>query len=491
MTSTTDRLFVEEDLFGRLVWLVQIRWVFLAGLVLTVLAAHRWLQIDLPYPKILMVGGFISFYNAALFLHHRSVARKRTPGARATRIEGNLQVGADYVSLSAVIHFSGGVENPFVFLYLLHVIIGSLILSRPQVWAHAILAYLLFLAVVILEYAGIIPHYMLKGVFVNPKHQNPWFILSVSVSLLITLLATISMSSTIVRSLRIREYELMQTKNMLQSKSQDLEDTNKELREKQVLLVQSEKLASLGQLSAGMAHEINNPIQFIQGNMRILSEAMEGILPILDRYAQSDPDFAVARLKYPFFRQHIRTLLKDMLDGTVRIADIVRDLKQFARSDEGRIDEEVDVNEVIRSSLRLVHNQIKRHSVVSDLDPALPRIKGNANKIEQVIVANLINAAEALGEQQRGMIRVESAADPERKNVTICISDNGPGIAEETKQKLFDPFYSTKQRTGGTGLGLSITYGIIKDHNGRIEVDTMPGSGTTFRYHFPVARSEG
>ncbi len=489
--TQTYRLFVEEELFGRLGWFIKIRWVFLAGLVVTLLIAQRWFHIDLPYFKILIVGGFILSYNTALFLHHRSVARKGAPAARVTRIDANLQVGADYVSLSAVIHYSGGVENPFICFYLLHVIIGSIILSRSQVWAHGFLAYLLFLTVVFLEYAGIIPHYTVKGLFFNPKHQNLWFILAVSISLLITLLSTIYMSSTIVRSLRIREYELMQARSMLQNKSQDLEDANKALREKQMLLVQSEKLASLGQLSAGMAHEINNPIQFIQGNMRIMSEAMDTILPILDRQAETDPDLMVARLKYSFFRQHIRTLLADMSDGTVRIADIVRDLKKFARADEGRLDEEVDVNEVIQSSLRLVHNKIKHHQLVTDLDPDLPRIRGNANKIEQVMVANLINAAEALGEGQRGIIKVGTATDSGGESVRVYISDNGPGMTEETRQKLFDPFFSTKQRTGGTGLGLSITYGIIKDHNGRIEVDTVLGAGTTFHYHFQVVRSEG
>jgi two-component system NtrC family sensor kinase len=283
----------------------------------------------------------------------------------------------------------------------------------------------------------------------------------------------------------------MQARSMLQKKSGDLEKANRDLREKQQQLVQSEKLASLGRLSAGMAHEINNPIQFIQGNMRILSESTDSILPVLDRYAEENPGFKIARLEYSFFREHIKTLLNDMSNGTVRIADIIRDLKKFARAEEGRFDETVDINEAIRSSLRLVHNKIKRHNVVHEFDPDLPKIKGNANKIEQVMVANLINAAEALGDRADGVITVGTSTGPGAASISIRISDNGPGMPEDVRQKLFDPFFTTKQRSGGMGLGLSVAYGIIKDHQGWIEVDTKLGEGTTMLYHFPVVRSEG
>ncbi len=485
------RLMVEEELFGRLEWFIKIRWGFLAGLLLTILLARYQFLIDLPYSRIAAVGAFIFVYNSLLFFRHRFARRKGPPDPRATRLEANFQIGADYASLSAVIHYTGGVENPFVFLYLLHVIIGSILLSQRQVWAHGLLAYFLFLAVVFSEYAGIIPHYTVKGFFQVPKHQNLWFVLAVSSSLLITLLITIAMSSSIVKSLRAREFELMEARAMLQTKSGELEGANKELREKQTLLVQKEKLASLGQLSAGMAHEINNPIQFIQGNMHILNEAMDTILPILDGRAETNPNMMVARLRYPFFREHIRTLLNDMYSGTVRIADIVRDLKQFARADEGRLDEDVDVNEVVSSSLRLVHNKIKHFQVVTDLDQKRPRIEGNASKIEQVLVVSLINAAEALTERGSGVIKVSTSCDEADGGVCISISDNGAGMTDEVRQKLFDPFFTTKQRSGGTGLGLSIAYGIMKDHNGRIDVDSKAGEGTTFRFYFPGGRSEG
>lgn len=485
-----DRLFVEDALFGRLAWFIKIRWAFLTGLLLTAATIVEF-RVQLPYLKILAVGGFIFAYNTALYLRHAAIARTGPPSSRQTEVEANFQICADYLSLTVLIHYLGGVESPFIILYLLHVFLGSIILRRPQVWAQGLLAYVLFLTVVSLEYTGVIPHYTLKELVASHRFQDPWFILIVTTTLLVTILSGVYMSSTVAQSLRTREHELVQTRSMLQKKSQDLEVANRELLRQQQQLVQSEKLASLGRLSAGMAHEINNPIQFIQGNMRILSEAVDSILPVLDGYAEQHKEFRIARLDYSFFREHLKTLLSDMANGTVRIADIVRDLKKFARAEEGSCDEAVDVNEAVRSSLRLVHNKIKRHNVVPELDPNLPRIKGNTNKIEQVMVANLINAAEALGDRTDGIIKVGTATDPGGASVSISISDNGPGMNDEVKRKLFDPFFTTKHRTGGTGLGLSIAYGIIKDHQGWIDLDSKLGVGTTLQYHFPVARSDG
>ena len=484
-----DRLLSQAELFARLDWFIRLRWVFLLGLSLMLYITSQLLRLDLPYRSILGVGGIILAYNTALYLYHSLITRKGPPDITATRLEANFQIGMDIAALTVMIHFSGGVENPFVFFYLFHAIIGSILLSRLEVWTHGTLAYALFLSVILCEYSEILPHYSLGRLFSGPQHQNLLFLLGVSAALLITQFGTIFMSSSIAQSLRTRKEELQMARRMLQRNSQDLEAANRELRAKQAQLVQSEKLASLGQLSAGVAHEINNPIQFIQGNMRILHEAMETILPLLDRHAGGHPDFAVARLSYPFFREHVKTLLDDMYTGCLRIADIVRDLKKFARLDEGTMDESVDVNAVVRSSLRLVQNKVKPYRVVEDLNPALPPLVGCTTKVEQVVVANLINATEALAGRPGGMITVTTRPEEGGEGIILSITDNGTGMSEEIKDRVFDPFFTTKERSGGTGLGLSVTYGIVKEHGGRVEVASAVGEGTTFTYHFPVMRS--
>jgi signal transduction histidine kinase len=482
-----DPLFAEEELFERLGWIIKIRWAFLLGLLLTLITTYLF-QFQLPYYKILAVGGFIFAYNLSFNLRHLVIQGRGIHNRKRIQEVSNLQISLDYISLTFIIHYAGGIENPFIFLYLLHIIIGSLMLRRQQVWAQGVFAYLLFLAIVFLEYTGMLPHYAIKGIGLN--YQDPWYILGNSMTLLVLFISTIYMSSTIMQDLRNREQGLRQARSLLQTKSLDLEEANKELREKQQQLVQSEKLVSLGRLSAGMAHEINNPIQFIQGNIRILIEAMDSMLPVMDQHVEHNPDFKVARLDYPIFRQHITTLLQDVSHGAVRIADIVRDLKKFARAEEGSFDDLVDINESVQASLRLVHNKIKRHKITSSLDPDLPKIKGSGSKIGQVIVANLINAAEAIGDRQDGAIDVQTIRENEGTQVSICISDNGPGMTDEVKKRLFDPFFTTKQKTGGMGLGLSVAYGIIKDHQGWIDIDTKLGEGTTLRYHFPAAKSK-
>jgi signal transduction histidine kinase len=484
-----DRLLSGAELFARLDWFIRLRWVFLLGLSLMVLVTSQLLRLDLPYRRILVVGGIVLAYNTGLYLYHSFFTRKSPPNITATRIEANVQIGTDIAALTAIFHFSGGVENRCIFFYLFHAIIGSILLSRLEVWTHGVIASALFLSVVLLEYSEMLPHYSLGRLFSSPQHQNLLYLLGVGVALLITQFGTIFMSSSIAQSLRTRKEELQLARKMLQRKSQDLEEANRELRAKQAQLVQSEKLASLGQLSAGVAHEINNPIQFIQGNLRILQEGMDAVLPLLDRHAERSPDFTVARLPYPFFREHIKTLLDDMYTGCVRIADIVRDLKKFARLDEGKMDEAVDVNAVVKSSLRLVQNKIKRYRIVEDLDPELPLIVGCTTKVEQVVVANLINAAEALTKCPDGTITVATKPEAGGKGIRLSIADNGPGMAEDIKDRVFDPFFTTKQQTGGTGLGLSVTYGIVNEHGGRVEVASAVGEGTTFTYHFPVRRN--
>ncbi|HSB69503.1 MAG TPA: ATP-binding protein [Candidatus Methylomirabilis sp.] len=485
-----DRLLSQAELFARLDWFIRLRWVFLLGLSLMLFVTSQLLRLDLPYRRILLVGGIILAYNTALYLRHSFFTRKQPPDITATRVEANFQIGMDIAALTAMIHFAGGVENPFIFFYLFHAIIGSILLSRVEVWTHGGLAYVQFLSVLCLEYAGVLPHYWLDPLYTAPRHQNLLSLLAVGAALLITLFGTIYMSSSIAHSLRTRKERLQSTRRMLQAQSQELEAANRELRAKQAQLVQAEKLASLGQLAAGVAHEINNPIQFIQGNMRIIHEAMETILPLLDRHARENPELRVARLPYPYFREQITSLLDDMCSGCLRIADIVRDLKKFARLDEGKMDEAVDVNAVVRAGLRLVQNKIKRYRVFEDLEPGLPPIPGSTSKIEQVVVANLINAAEALGERAGGTITVSTRTEDAGKGICLAIADNGSGMAEEVQGRVFDPFFTTKQGTGGTGLGLSVAYGIVNEHGGRVEVTSAVGEGTTFTYHLPLKRRE-
>lgn len=251
-------------------------------------------------------------------------------------------------------------------------------------------------------------------------------------------------------------------------------------------LMQTDKLASLGQLVSGVAHEINNPNTFIRGNVSIIQEAMKDILPILDKYYRDEKDLQIARLKYDVFKSNILILLEDMAQGTNRIKTIVDGLRKFAKRDDGVLIDDVDLNEIIQSCLRLVSNQIGRKAKVKlDLDGHLPKIKGNSQRLEQVVVNILINASQAIEKKMGSLLITTSFLEKEKENL-LKITDDGKGIDEKTMKQIFDPFFTTKRNQGGTGLGLSIAYGIIKEHKGRIEVESKLGLGTAFSIFIPV-----
>ena len=254
-------------------------------------------------------------------------------------------------------------------------------------------------------------------------------------------------------------------------------------------LQQADKLASLGQLVSGIGHEINNPNQFIRGNITIIRQALEDILPLIDEYYESHPDLKIARLNYDFFRTHILTLVQDMANGSERIKSIVEGLKRFARRDEGLLIDTVDLNAVIRESVRLAHNQLhKTADVELTLADNLPEFTGNVQKIEQVLINLIINASQAMPEQRRGVIEVITEYDD--TNVIARVRDNGSGMSESTIKQVFDPFFTTKRARGGTGLGLSIVYRILEEHGGTIAISSTLGEGTTFTMKIPYKKTD-
>jgi signal transduction histidine kinase len=253
-------------------------------------------------------------------------------------------------------------------------------------------------------------------------------------------------------------------------------------------LEQADKLASLGQLVSGIGHEINNPNQFIKGNIKILKQAIEDMLPIVDDYYKDHPDLKIARLKYDFFREHVLTLVNDMAHGSERIKGIVDGLRKFARRDEGQLIDKVDMNTIIDEGSRLVHNQIHKYADIKlNLAPNLPTFIGNSQKLEQVIINLMINAGQAMPEDRRGVIEVSTHKD--WYGVVIEVKDDGKGMTESIMKHIFDPFFTTKRAKGGTGLGLSIVYKIIEEHKGTISVSSKPGEGTTFTIRIPATET--
>ena len=250
-------------------------------------------------------------------------------------------------------------------------------------------------------------------------------------------------------------------------------------------LQQADKLASIGELVSGIGHEINNPNQFIRGNIKIIKQSLEDMIPIVDRYYSDHPELRIARLDYNFFKDHIMVLVDDMAHGSERIKSIVEGLRAFTKKDEGLLVDNVDINTLVEATTRLVYKEVhKRAEIELDLVEDLPTFQGNAQKIEQVLVNLIVNASQAIPEDRKGHITVRTML--ERGNIVVQVADNGSGMNETTMKQIFDPFFTTKRARGGTGLGLAIAFRIIDEHGGNISVNSRVSSGTTFTIKIPV-----
>lgn len=256
-------------------------------------------------------------------------------------------------------------------------------------------------------------------------------------------------------------------------------------RMQQEQLFQAAKLASVGELVSGVAHEINNPITSIMLNAPIVEKIWKQAGPILDEHCKTHGDFLVGRMSYSRLSERMPTLLADIVDGATRVKNIVRDLKDFARETPPDMSDNVDANQVVKKSAALVANLIKKATDNFNVNyrDDLPLFKGNTQRIEQVVVNLLVNACHAIPEKIRAL---DVATEYESEWVIIEIRDQGVGMSKDTIRKIRDPFFTTKREQGGTGLGLAISDRIVRDHGGRMEFESEPGLGTTVRVFFPV-----
>lgn len=265
-------------------------------------------------------------------------------------------------------------------------------------------------------------------------------------------------------------------------------ERTRELEERQQQLVQADKLASLGILTSGVAHEINTPNGIILMNMPVLMEAWEDASVILDRHLREHGDFPFGGLSYSRLREDFPAMLADMADGARRIRQIVNDLKAYARPEEPGAAVELDLNEVIRNAVRLADVSIRKATTRSRMDyaPDLPPILGNPQRLTQVAVNLIVNACQALDRPDKA-IEVSTRYDRQTGNAIFTVSDEGTGILPEHLPRLTDPFFTTKRESGGTGLGLSVSLSIIREHGGDLRFESEPGRRTTVTVTLPTA----
>lgn len=278
-----------------------------------------------------------------------------------------------------------------------------------------------------------------------------------------------------------------QAERELQLSYSALKELNTKLVEAQNQLLQSEKMASIGQLAAGVAHEINNPIGFINSNLGTLQRYVDDLLRLVDAYdGDVDDGRKVAKeIDLAFLRQDIVSLVGESRDGVMRVKRIVQDLREFSHVDEAEW-QWTAINKGLESTLNVVWNEVKYKAEVVKEYGDLPEVYCLPHQLNQVFMNLLVNAAQAI--EGRGVITLRTRQEGE--GVQIEVADTGKGIPAEILPRIFDPFFTTKPVGKGTGLGLSLAYGIVEKHKGRIEVESEEGKGATFRVWLPLSGPE-
>jgi PAS domain S-box-containing protein len=252
-------------------------------------------------------------------------------------------------------------------------------------------------------------------------------------------------------------------------------------------VLQSDKMTTLGILASGIAHEINNPNNFIILNSQNFAELWKDIVPVLDRYVETTPDYSLSGLSYKEVKKDFPVLIKGITDGARRIKHIVDTLKDFARQDTGDLGEQVDICKVVEAAQLITGNLIKKATTrfVFEIKGEIPSVRGNFQRLEQVIINLIANACQATDKPDKP-ITVTAEHLPSSHQIAVAVSDRGAGIAPENMQNIFNPFFTTKRETGGTGLGLAIAFSIVKDHGGELKIESEVGRGTTATMLLPV-----
>ncbi|MGN6369233.1 MAG: sensor histidine kinase [Phycisphaerae bacterium] len=424
-----------SNLFLQQAWITRLRWIagslVLLGGCLEYAALH-WYNTGL---KIALLGLAILAGNLLLFRLSRQLEdRPRSTTRDSLHALVWCQILADLLCLTILLVWTGGYESPLRCLFVCHMVFASLLFDRLRAFGIALVAIA-----------------MVEGALLCFGAHAPTRVqLAAGIGWDLTLLALVYLSSRLSRNLHAQQRRLLRQNRRMRSMS-------RQFRRQQQLLMQQEKMIAMGQMAAGVAHEVANPLA-----------SMDGLLQLLERRPDKASPDNIARL-----RQQI-----------ARVANIVRQLTDFARpggdwTNASLNDVVTKALEVLRFDRRLKHARIDIH-----LDPAVPVMRIQPAALEQVIINMAINAADAMENTPEPRLEIQTAVSPDE--ILLKIKDNGPGIPADIRDRIFEPFFTTKPVGKGTGLGLSISYSLIQKHEGRIEVESTPNRGTAFTVRLPI-----
>jgi signal transduction histidine kinase len=436
----------------QLYWIVSLRWVAGTTVIVGGMADLFWLHWYGRGRHIAAVGAVILLYNVFFWTFSRrngkSAARRVGPpngGDTYGLVWG--QILADLACLTALVNWTGGYDSPLRGLFVLHMVFASLLLPRAMAFGVALVAIGMVEGVLA---ANNMPEFGAAGIVRRTPQE-----VAVGVGWDATLLATVYLASRVARDLRRQGHRLARQNVRVRRMAE-------RLRRQQEALVQHEKMFALGQMAAGVAHEVANPLA-----------SMDGLMQLLERRPEKVTPENLARLR----------------EQVARINQIVRQLTTFARAEgadaqSGEWRDE-SLNAVVTRGLEVLRfdERIKKMTVERQLDEHLRPVRMQPAALEQVLVNLMLNATDALEgtPSPRVVVKTEAGAGW----VEMSVSDNGPGMTEEVRARIFEPFFTTKAVGKGTGLGLSVSYSLVKKHGGEILVDSAVGMGAVFRVRLP------
>ncbi|MGQ9524319.1 MAG: sensor histidine kinase [Armatimonadota bacterium] len=453
----------DQELIERIGWLIRLRWLAAVGVAVGTAGANLLFGIPVAALPLYAISGVILLYNACFLGLYWYWRRHTSLGSSAYVVFAHVQIAADLVSLTFVLHFAGGIENPVLFYLLFHMIIASILLSSRAAYAHATLAVILVVTMASMEATGLVQHINL-GLMESPHlYKKPAFFGAVLFALASTMYLAVYMATSITKRLREREKEIMDLSEELEGKTAALEKANEELRELE--MAKSRYLRKV-------AHELRSPIAAVQSSLRVVMDGLTGELP-------PKAEEMIARAESRTWA--LLKLVNDLL--TLSRAREVKLLERREPVSLRAVAERVAGLQSARASGKNVRLQVQ-------FPTDLPPIIGDPEAVEQMLTNLTANAIKYTPEGG------EVVLSGRRSNggVELRVSDTGIGIPEEDIPSIFNEFFRARNAREyakeGTGLGLSIVKSIVDGLGGAISVESTVGKGTTFIVSLPSAQSE-
>jgi signal transduction histidine kinase len=445
-----------RELLERIAWIGRLRWLAAAGVAAAVTVARWGLGIELPVAPLYALAGGLAAYNGLLWGVGKRL-RESAPGLASA--VANLQLSVDLLFLAAMLYFAGGVENPFVFYFVFHIVIASILLSRRATYSQTALACVLVFLLAATQTTGLVHHYHLQGVIPEAVHLGAVLAYGTAFAVASTVLLTAYFATSITARLREREAEILSLSRSLEQKAADLSRANEKLR-------QTERAKS--EYMRRVAHELRSPLATIDQMVGLVVEQRKG-----DVSPAAQETLARVRARLRMLMEVARDLL---VLSRAREADLSQRLKDVRLAD------------IVAALAPDLNQRAQEAEIALDISvPAdLPLIAGDPESLAQLVVNLASNAIKYT--PSGGWIRISGRAADGR--VELAVADSGIGIPREEIGQVFNEFYrasnARESSEEGTGLGLSIVNAICYTHRAEITVDSEVGRGTTFRIRFPA-----